>query len=65
MASWGSYHLCGFGLRPWQRAAPKYCGNDMYVKYPAVKAWMNRMKARPLVKKVFEDQEQAIKEEKM
>jgi glutathione S-transferase len=26
---------------PWQRAAPKYCGNDMYVKYTAVKAWMN------------------------
>ncbi|KAJ5121699.1 Bcgst6 [Penicillium atrosanguineum] len=50
---------------PWQRAAPKYCGEELYAMYPSVKAWMDKMEARPLVKKVFKNQELAIKRQGM
>lgn len=48
---------------PWQRQAPKYCGDELYVTLPAVKAWMDRLEARPVVKSVFDEQARALRKE--
>ncbi|RYP83973.1 hypothetical protein DL770_005275 [Monosporascus sp. CRB-9-2] len=47
---------------PWQRAVPKFAGEDIYEKFPKVGAWMKRMESRPAVKKALEDQNAAIAE---
>ncbi|KAJ5209296.1 hypothetical protein N7449_003675 [Penicillium cf. viridicatum] len=46
----------------WQRWAPTFAGDDLYKKFPAVGAWMERMQERPTVKKVYADQDRAMAE---
>ncbi|KAK6599402.1 hypothetical protein QC760_005380 [Botrytis cinerea] len=44
----------------WQRWAPRIGGEDIYKNYPHVETWMERMKMRPAVKKIYADQDFAI-----
>ncbi|KAH8746908.1 glutathione S-transferase [Diaporthe sp. PMI_573] len=46
----------------WQRWAPRYGGEDIYEKFPAVLAWFKRLEARPAVQKVYQDQDKAMAE---
>ncbi|TGO36238.1 hypothetical protein BHYA_0131g00160 [Botrytis hyacinthi] len=46
----------------WQRWASRYGGEDIYKDCPHVEAWLERMKTRPAVKKIFADQDFAMSE---